>query len=66
MIYLRHPKHGTKIATLDLEAEYDMQNGWEEYDPREAVSAFETSDNYGNAMQGKRRGRPPRVAVQEA
>jgi hypothetical protein len=32
-IYLRHPIHGTKIATMELEAEADMQNGWMEYDP---------------------------------
>ena len=66
MIYLRHPKHGTKIATLDLEAEYDVENGWEIYDPAEDVSAFENADNYGNAMQIKRRGRPRRAETQEA
>lgn len=33
VIYLRHPLHGAKVATLDLEAEYDMQNGWEPFDP---------------------------------
>jgi len=31
LIYLKHPVHGRKIATLDLEAEYDEQNGWERY-----------------------------------
>jgi len=30
-IYLKHPVHGTKIATMDLEAENDEQNGWERY-----------------------------------
>lgn len=33
-IYLKHPIHGHKIATLDLEAEYDEQNGWERYTPK--------------------------------
>lgn len=32
-IYLRHPVHGTKIATMDLEADADEQNGWERFDP---------------------------------
>jgi hypothetical protein len=32
-IYLRHPTHGTKIATLELEADADEQNGWERFDP---------------------------------
>jgi hypothetical protein len=30
-IYLRHPVHGTKVATMDLEAEHDEQNGWVRY-----------------------------------
>lgn len=32
-IYLKHPVHGAKVATLDAEAEYDEKNGWERYDP---------------------------------
>ena len=31
VIYLKHPKHGTKVATSDLEAAYDEANGWERY-----------------------------------
>ena len=30
-IYLRHPVHGTKVATMDLEAQNDEQNGWKRY-----------------------------------
>ena len=30
-IYLKHPVHGTKIATMDAEAENDEQNGWVRY-----------------------------------
>lgn len=30
-IYLRHPEHGTKVATMELEAENDEQNGWVRY-----------------------------------
>ncbi len=33
VIYLRHPKHGVKVATMDLEADADEQNGWERLDP---------------------------------
>lgn len=33
IIHLRHPKHGTKVATMELEAEADEQNGWERFDP---------------------------------
>jgi hypothetical protein len=30
-IYLNHPIHGTKVATMELEAEYDEKNGWTRY-----------------------------------
>lgn len=33
VIYLKHPVHGSKVATMDAEAEYDEQNGWVRYDP---------------------------------
>jgi hypothetical protein len=32
IIYLKHPIHGTKVATMDAEAEYDEANGWERYE----------------------------------
>jgi hypothetical protein len=32
-IYLTHPIHGAKVATMDLEAEADEQNGWVRYNP---------------------------------
>lgn len=35
LIYLRHPRHGVKIATMDLEAQHDEQHGWERYTPGE-------------------------------
>jgi hypothetical protein len=33
VIYLKHPTHGAKVATMDLEAEADERNGWERYTP---------------------------------
>jgi hypothetical protein len=33
IIYLTHPVHGAKVATMDLEAEADEQNGWIRYNP---------------------------------
>ena len=32
-IYLKHPIHGTKVAISDVEADYDEQNGWKQYNP---------------------------------
>jgi hypothetical protein len=37
MIYLRHPKHGVKIATMEMEAQYDEQHGWARFDPADIV-----------------------------
>lgn len=31
IIYLTHPDHGSKVATMEAEAEFDEQNGWERY-----------------------------------
>lgn len=33
VIYLTHPVHGAKVATMDLEAEADEKNGWTRYNP---------------------------------
>jgi len=33
VIYLRHPIHGAKVATMEMEAIYDERNGWERYTP---------------------------------
>ena len=32
IIYLKHPIHGTKVATIDAEADYDEAQGWKRYD----------------------------------
>jgi hypothetical protein len=32
IVYLKHPLHGTKIATIDAEVQYDEQNGWKRCD----------------------------------
>jgi hypothetical protein len=62
-IYLRHPKHGEKVAISWLEAREDMEHGWEEFDPSDCddsespasseMAATETSDP--NALRTRRR-----------
>jgi hypothetical protein len=32
-IFLRHPRHGEKVAISQLEAREDMEHGWVEFDP---------------------------------
>jgi len=41
LIYLKHPKHGTKIATIEMEAVYDEKNGWVRYTPDTPAEAEE-------------------------
>jgi hypothetical protein len=53
-IYLAHPIHGRKVATMELEAEYDEQNGWTRYtqDTPQITEAAPV-----NALEVKRRRR---------
>ena len=75
VIYLRHPKHGAKVAISEAEAENDMQNGWEEFDPADLTSEPATTESIAedasvsvakpladsvNELQPRRRGRRPR------
>lgn len=75
VIYLRHPDHGAKVAISEMEAENDMQNGWEEFDPADLTSvATDVEDvvdsepksvseplaDSVNELQPRRRGRRPR------
>lgn len=41
LIYLKHPLHGNKIATMDAEANTDIANGWTVYNPDNAPAAIE-------------------------
>lgn len=54
IIYLRHPVHGAKVATLDLEADFDERNGWERYTPGQESEP----DDPPVVNEMRRRGRP--------
>jgi len=53
VIYLQHPKHGAKVAISQQEADNDMQNGWEEFDPTEAVNESPAPDAEKAFADGK-------------
>jgi hypothetical protein len=53
IIHLQHPVHGTKIANMEMEAEFDEQNGWERYNP-DTPSALEAAAP-ANELEVKRR-----------
>ena len=57
-IYLRHAVHGTKVANMDLEAEFDEQNGWERYNP-DTPSAPEAAAPVNELEPKRRRSRSP-------
>ena len=52
MIYLLHPIHGRKVATMELEAVYDETNGWTRYNPEAPTSEPEV---VVNALEVKRK-----------
>lgn len=54
IIYLRHPEHGTKLATMEEEAIFDESNGWVRYDPATGLTPAAS-----NELVARRRGRPP-------
>lgn len=59
IIYLRHPVHGAKVATLDMEATYDERNGWERYTP--GVDDEQEAAPPVNSLGRRRRKEPEHV-----
>lgn len=62
-IYMKHPVHGTKIATLEMEAAFDEEHGWVRYNLQETGEMEKDQPAPVNQLQAKRRGRPPKVAA---
>lgn len=62
VIYMKHPIHGAKVATMELEALADEENGWVRYTldtPPEKVEGAAPV----NVLEVKRR---RKVATEEA
>ena len=57
MIYLRHPVHGTKVATMELEAQADEQNGWKRFDHNQPTP--DAVEEPVNALEPRRRRKVP-------
>ena len=58
IIYLSHPKHGVKIATMEMEAQNDEMNGWSRFDPDAAEELLEPLVEDNVLAEPRRRGRP--------
>ena len=65
IIYMSHPVHGAKVATMELEAVYDEENGWTRY-TLDTPSIEEEVAPVVNALEVKRkRGRPAVEVVEQ-
>lgn len=62
VIYMKHPRHGAKVAISEHEAIFDEMNGWTRYDPNTPVKAVEAdtapAEVVNEMAEPKRRGRP--------
>lgn len=54
IIYLKHPIHGTKVATMTEEADADAKNGWIVYNPNTPTEKVVEAAPV-NALEVKRR-----------
>ena len=58
-IYLMHPRHGVKIASLEMEAQHDEMHGWVRFDPADLEEELSEPPVEDNVMaEPRRRGRP--------
>lgn len=55
VIYMKHPVHGAKVATMELEAVADEANGWIRYNPETPPQQVEEEAAPVNALEVKRR-----------
>jgi hypothetical protein len=62
IIYMSHPVHGAKVATMELEAVYDETNGWTRYT---LDTPIEEAAPVVNTLEVKRRRGRPAVEVAE-
>jgi len=59
-IYLKHPKHGAKVAISEQEAQQDEQCGWSRFDVDDPDGA-----EPANALEPRRRRRQTETAPEE-
>jgi hypothetical protein len=62
VIYMTHPIHGAKVATMELEAVADEENGWVRYTPETPSVKEEVAPT----QEVKKRGRKTAEAEQPA
>jgi hypothetical protein len=61
VIYLAHSTHGVKVATMELEAQQDEENGWVRMDAEDLADPSLMGNGDDDTMRNqmpRRRGRP--------
>jgi hypothetical protein len=61
VIYLTHPLHGAKVATVEAEAEADEKNGWTRYNPNTPSAPEEAANTLVTKRKYTRKGEPEGV-----
>jgi hypothetical protein len=61
VIYMSHPLHGAKVATMELEAENDEKDGWTRY----TLDTPNVVEEAAPQEVKRRRGRPAVEAVEQ-
>ena len=62
VIYMSHPVHGAKVATMEEEAIFDEQNGWTRYT---LDTPIEVAPVVNTLEVKRRRGRPSVEVVEQ-
>jgi hypothetical protein len=65
IIYMSHPVHGAKVATMELEAVYDEENGWTRYTLDTPVIEEEAAPVVNTLEVKRKRGRPAVEVVEQ-
>ena len=58
LYYLRHPRHGEKVAISEQEMAADSRHGWVQFDPS-TPPAPSVEAEPSNGLEAKRRRRTP-------
>lgn len=65
VIYMTHPIHGAKVATMEMEAVADEENGWVRYTPETPSVVEEAAPEQEVKKRGRKAAKSEQVAVEE-
>lgn len=65
VIYMTHPIHGAKVATMELEAVADEENGWVRYTPETPSVEEEAAPKQEVKKRGRKAAETEQPAAEE-